>query len=100
MTTEESDQAKVLKEGNTAAATQPLVMKEEEEKEKSFWVRYGLWLLIPVMLAFYFSQDKTVLAEIKHQRQVLPTQVKPVHYNLNLTPDLEKFTYKGVVVIE
>ena len=33
-------------------------------------------------------------------REVLPTNVKPVHYDLTLEPDFEKFTYEGTVVIE
>ena len=33
-------------------------------------------------------------------REVLPTNVKPVHYDLTLEPNFEKFTYEGTVVIE
>jgi aminopeptidase 2 len=33
-------------------------------------------------------------------REVLPTNVKPLHYDLSLEPDLEKFTYTGTVVVE
>lgn len=33
-------------------------------------------------------------------REVLPTNVKPVHYDLTLDPNFEKFTYDGTVVIE
>lgn len=33
-------------------------------------------------------------------REVLPTNVKPVHYDLTLEPNFEKFTYDGTVVIE
>jgi aminopeptidase 2 len=33
-------------------------------------------------------------------REVLPTNVKPVHYHVTLEPDFEKFTYEGKVVIE
>ena len=33
-------------------------------------------------------------------REVLPTNVKPIHYNLTLEPNFEKFTYDGTVVIE
>ena len=33
-------------------------------------------------------------------REVLPTNVKPVHYDLTLEPDFEKFTYDGSVFIE
>lgn len=34
------------------------------------------------------------------KREVLPTNVKPLHYDLTLEPDFEKFTYNGTVVIE
>ncbi|OXV08639.1 hypothetical protein Egran_03598 [Elaphomyces granulatus] len=37
---------------------------------------------------------------ITHGREVLPTNVKPLHYDLTLEPDLEKLTYEGVVVID
>ncbi|KZF24783.1 hypothetical protein L228DRAFT_245796 [Xylona heveae TC161] len=33
-------------------------------------------------------------------RVVLPTNVKPVHYDLTLEPNLEDFTYKGTVIID
>ncbi|PGH30025.1 aminopeptidase 2 [[Emmonsia] crescens] len=33
-------------------------------------------------------------------REILPTNVKPLHYDLTLEPDFEKFTYKGTVVID
>ncbi|KAI9852169.1 MAG: Aminopeptidase 2 mitochondrial [Thelocarpon superellum] len=33
-------------------------------------------------------------------REVLPTNVTPVHYDLTLEPDLEKFTYDGSVAID
>ena len=35
-----------------------------------------------------------------HGREVLPTNVKPLHYNLTLEPDFEKFTFEGKVTIE
>jgi aminopeptidase 2 len=33
-------------------------------------------------------------------REVLPTNVKPTHYDLTLEADFEKFTFDGTVVIE
>ena len=33
-------------------------------------------------------------------REVLPTNVKPVHYDLTLEPNFEKFSYEGTVIIE
>ena len=39
-------------------------------------------------------------AALTQGREVLPTNVKPLHYDLTLEPDFEKFTYEGTVVIE
>ncbi|MCJ1394766.1 Aminopeptidase 2 mitochondrial [Xylographa bjoerkii] len=33
-------------------------------------------------------------------REVLPTNVKPLHYDVTLEPDFEKFTFEGKVVID
>ncbi|KAF2710575.1 hypothetical protein K504DRAFT_405903 [Pleomassaria siparia CBS 279.74] len=38
--------------------------------------------------------------DVTHGREVLPTNVKPVHYDLTLEPDFDKFTYEGKVVID
>ena len=38
--------------------------------------------------------------DITKNREVLPTNVNPLHYDLILEPDFEKFTYEGTVVIE
>lgn len=38
--------------------------------------------------------------DVSKGREVLPTNVKPMHYDLTLEPDFEKFTYEGTVVIE
>lgn len=38
--------------------------------------------------------------DVSKGREVLPTNVKPLHYDLTLEPDFEKFTYEGKVVIE
>lgn len=38
--------------------------------------------------------------DVKNARVLLPTNVKPVHYDLTLEPDFKKFTYEGTVVIE
>ncbi|PIG90351.1 aminopeptidase [Aspergillus arachidicola] len=37
---------------------------------------------------------------ITHGREVLPTNVKPVHYDLTLEPNFESFRYEGTVVID
>lgn len=33
-------------------------------------------------------------------REILPTNVKPLHYDLTLEPDFSNFTYRGTVIIE
>lgn len=38
--------------------------------------------------------------DISKGREVLPKNVKPLHYDLTLEPDLETFEYEGTVVIE
>lgn len=38
--------------------------------------------------------------ETTQGRDVLPTNVKPLHYDLTLEPDFENFTYKGTVIVE
>ena len=38
--------------------------------------------------------------DMSQGREVLPTNVKPVHYDLTLEPNLEKFTFEGTVIIE
>lgn len=37
---------------------------------------------------------------VTHGREVLPTNVKPLHYDLTLEPNFEAFTYDGSVLIE
>lgn len=38
--------------------------------------------------------------DMTKSREILPTNVKPVHYDLTLEPNLEKFTFEGTVIIE
>ncbi|KAL8942055.1 MAG: hypothetical protein Q9216_001867, partial [Gyalolechia sp. 2 TL-2023] len=38
--------------------------------------------------------------DVSNGREVLPTNVKPLHYDLTLEPDFEKFSYEGKVVID
>lgn len=38
--------------------------------------------------------------DITQGREILPANVKPLHYHLTLEPNLETFDYKGTVVIE
>lgn len=37
---------------------------------------------------------------VEASREVLPTNVKPLHYALTLEPNFEKFSYEGTVIIE
>lgn len=39
-------------------------------------------------------------ADITKGREILPVNVKPVHYHLTLEPNLETFEYNGEVVIQ
>jgi hypothetical protein len=41
-----------------------------------------------------------LLRHITQGREVLPANVKPVHYDLTLEPDFANFTYQGTVTIE
>ena len=34
------------------------------------------------------------------EREVLPTNVRPIHYDLTLEPDFSTFKYSGTVTIE
>ena len=38
--------------------------------------------------------------DVTAYREVLPTNVKPMHYDLTLEPNFDKLTYDGKVVIE
>ena len=38
--------------------------------------------------------------DVEASREVLPTNVKPLHYSLTVEPNFEKFSYEGTVVIE
>lgn len=38
--------------------------------------------------------------DVSKGRVVLPKNVKPIHYDLTLEPNLETFKYEGTVVIE
>lgn len=48
----------------------------------------------------HFAAEEHGSATIAGAREVLPTNVKPVHYDLTLEPNFEDFTYEGKVVIE
>lgn len=48
----------------------------------------------------HFGAEDHGSATIAGAREVLPTNVRPVHYDLTLEPNFEDFTYEGTVVIE
>lgn len=48
----------------------------------------------------HFGAEEHGSATIAEAREVLPTNVKPIHYDLTLEPNFEDFTYEGKVVIE
>jgi len=48
----------------------------------------------------HFGGEEHGSATIAAAREVLPTNVKPIHYDLTLEPNFEDFTYEGTVVIE
>ncbi|KAI8976962.1 peptidase family M1-domain-containing protein [Pilobolus umbonatus] len=74
--------------------------KVDSQPDKSFWSRYGLWIILPLMLAVYYSSHQvTVSAIIKEGRQILPNHVHPTHYHLELAPHLDTFDFDGTVKI-
>lgn len=46
------------------------------------------------------APDEGGAMDISQAREILPANVKPLHYDLTLEPDFEKFTYEGKVDIE
>jgi len=38
--------------------------------------------------------------DVRHARELLPTNVKATHYDLTLEPNLETFDFEGKVIIE
>lgn len=48
----------------------------------------------------HFGAEGNASIDITKGREVLPANVKPLHYDLTLEPDFEKFTYEGSVTIE
>ena len=65
--------------------------------------------LLPISNTRYCSYQRTMCkghAEavasgmVTKSREVLPTNVKPLHYDLTLEPDFTKFIYEGRVITE
>lgn len=47
----------------------------------------------------YRHHDLDAGSTVTQAREVLPANVKPTSYALELEPDLEKFTFEGTVAI-
>ena len=45
-------------------------------------------------------KPKADLSNAMLERDILPTNVKPVHYDLSITPDMTNFVYDGLVSIQ
>lgn len=52
------------------------------------------------MCRHMLNPDEGGAVDITQAREILPANVKPLHYDLTLEPDFEKFTYEGKVAIE
>jgi len=48
----------------------------------------------------HFGAEGNASIDITKGRQVLPANVKPLHYDLTLEPDFRHFTYQGTVTID
>ncbi|KAF1943430.1 hypothetical protein EJ02DRAFT_421276 [Clathrospora elynae] len=48
----------------------------------------------------HFGAEGHASMDITKGREVLPANVKPMHYDLTLEPDFENFTYEGTVTID
>lgn len=61
----------------------------------------GRCSLVQAVIPMFFQTDISSSVAIRPEgRELLPTNVRPLHYNLTLEPDLEKFTFDGEVTIE
>jgi aminopeptidase 2 len=52
------------------------------------------------MCKYQAGVDAQQVMDISSGREVLPTNVKPTHYDLTLEPHFETFKYDGKVIIE
>jgi aminopeptidase 2 len=52
------------------------------------------------MCKHFGAENEGSAMAVQQSREVLPTNVKPLHYDLTLEPDFEKATYEGSVTIE
>lgn len=52
------------------------------------------------MCKFQAAESPSAAVDVSKGREILPTNVKPLHYDLTLEPNFETFKYEGTVVIE
>lgn len=75
------------------------IRRFQTPKQKSPSVRYCSYQR--TMRKHHFGTDVTSSSiDVSKGREVLPKNVKPIHYDLTLEPNLETFEYEGKVVIE
>ncbi|KAJ1977834.1 hypothetical protein H4R34_003429 [Dimargaris verticillata] len=60
----------------------------------------SLLLLLPTWLPFHAYLSTMTAPTASNNREVLPTNVKPLHYALELTPDLEQLVFQGRVTVK
>ena len=84
----------------TATPLQPNPIRRfQTPKQKLSSVRYCSYQR--TMRKHHFGTDVTSSSiDVSKGREVLPKNVKPIHYDLTLEPNLETFEYEGKVVIE
>lgn len=75
------------------------IRRFQTPKQKLPFVRYCSYQR--TMRKHHFGTDVTSSSiDVSKGREVLPKNVKPIHYDLTLEPNLETFEYEGKVVIE
>ncbi|KAI4217715.1 MAG: hypothetical protein LQ351_000311 [Letrouitia transgressa] len=58
------------------------------------------WKKFPKVMRRAGEDIANASMEVSKNREVLPTNVKPLHYNLTLEPNFENFSYEGTVIID
>ncbi|CAG8538500.1 28782_t:CDS:10, partial [Racocetra persica] len=70
-----------------------------QKEENRFRTRFIFFSIIVAVIAYFLSRYQIFKMADTSKRQVLPTNVRPTHYDLTLTPDLQSFTFKGTEII-
>lgn len=63
-------------------------------------LKYFIWSLLPLFGAYLLYPYMMCSEQQPQSRQVLPTNVKPLHYNLWLKPHLDTFVFEGQVKVK